>query len=79
VDNGCDHNNFMESRGERAADERLWTARDLAWFLGVSYRTALKEMADSRSPAFRVGKLHRILPDDARSFYGSRGRDTNRP
>jgi hypothetical protein len=69
----------MESRGHIADEEKLWGPKDLAWFLGVSYKTAVREMADPRSPAFRVGKLHRILPAAARSFYGSRGLDRSLP
>jgi len=62
----------MERSEFRAADdEQLWGPKDLAWFLGIGYRTALKAMADPRSPAFRVGKLYRIRPADARSFYAT--------
>ena len=59
----------------RAADEPLWGPKDLAWYLGVSEKNARKMMAEVGSPGFRVGKLYRVLPDDARSFY-SRGRQT---
>ena len=52
--------------------ERLWGPKELAWFLGISEKNARAKMAEPQSPGFRVGKLYRIHPDDALSFYSSR-------
>ncbi len=57
-------------KGQESTTSRLWSAKELAQYLGVSEKTARKKMADPYSPGFQVGKLWRILSDDARSFYG---------
>jgi excisionase family DNA binding protein len=48
-------------------DEQLWGPKELAHHLGVCRRTAVKRMADGTLPGFRIGKLWRIRPQDARA------------
>jgi excisionase family DNA binding protein len=43
---------------------RLWGPKELAHYLGVSERTAIKRMAHGDLPGFRIGKLWRIRPGD---------------
>jgi len=66
----------VKSPHAKPAGEQLWGPKELAHHLGVSEKTARKRMSDGTFPGFRVGKLWRIRPEDALSFYGS---DTARP
>jgi excisionase family DNA binding protein len=44
-------------------DHHLWGTKELADYLGVSERTALRRMRDGTVPAQRIGKLWRVSPE----------------
>ena len=63
----------MKSSESTAAEVQLWGPKELAHYLGVCERTAVKLMKQPDFPGFRIGKLWRIHPDDARSAYRAGG------
>jgi len=50
-------------------DQQLWGTKEVAAYLGVSEKTALRRMRDGRVPAERVGKLWRASPDVVRRLF----------
>ena len=74
ADTGCDQP-FMENRAHPSADEQLLGPREVAFLLGVCYKTAVKRMADGTVPAFRLGKLWRAKAGDVRAI-GRRDRES---
>jgi len=57
---------YVKSRISTGPEEQLWGPKDLAHYLGVSERTAIRRMKRDFA-GFRVGKLWRIRPEDART------------
>jgi excisionase family DNA binding protein len=47
---------------------QIWGPKELAHYLGVSYATVLKRLRSGELPGFRIGKLYRIRPEDARAI-----------
>jgi len=60
----------VKSSESTAAEEQLWGPKELAHYLGVCERTAIRLMARGELPGFRIGKLWRIRPEEARAASG---------
>jgi len=57
-----------KSAATTAMTQQLWGPGELSHYLGCCERTAIKLMRSGELPGFRVGKLWRIRPEDAREF-----------
>jgi excisionase family DNA binding protein len=57
-----------DDNGTRPSTPRLLSIRDVADILGVSPRTVQRLISSRKLPAYRIGGLRRIAPNDVKKF-----------
>ncbi|HYD40081.1 MAG TPA: helix-turn-helix domain-containing protein [Anaeromyxobacter sp.] len=58
-------------------DDRLWTVKDVARYLGVSASWVYQHVAAGELPYRRIGGLVRFFPEDVRAY--ARGEPASSP